>query len=60
MFVLRIAFSKDKHRLKAHFLLEIGISKDKARPEVALVLEKGVFRDKLSSVTSAGERAHIN
>ena len=31
MFVLRIAFSKDKHTVMPHFLLEIGISKDKAR-----------------------------
>ena len=60
MFVHRIAFSKDKHTVKPHFLLETGISKDKARPEVALVLETAVFQDKLTSVTSAGERAHIN
>ena len=59
-FVLETGLFKDKHRLKAHFLLEIGIFKDKARPEVALVLETVVFQDKLSSVTSAGERAHIN
>ena len=59
-FLLETGLFKDKHRLKAHFLLEIGIFKDKARPEVALVLETVVFQDKLSSVTSAGERAHIN
>ena len=43
-----------------HFVLETGIFRDKARPEVALVLETAVFQDKLTSVTSAGERAHIN
>ena len=59
-FVLKTGLFKDKHTVKPNFLLEICIFRDKARPEVALVLETAVFQDKLTSVTSAGERAHIN
>ena len=46
MFVLRIAFSKDKHTVKPHFLLETGLLKDKHTVTPHFVLETGIFRDK--------------
>ena len=46
MFVLRIAFSKDKHTVKAHFVLKTGLFKEKHRLKAHFLLEIGISRDK--------------